>query len=137
MKSALKLFGIIAFFAVNAGNVHGQALTIPGLQSRATTVKNNATIQEFNGSFTTTGQIAEYTFTPPVSGRYRFEISNLVSANINMAIKNSTGSVVASGNYINNGNGLTINGIKGGETYTIQIVQNQGLSQYRLSIKKE
>jgi len=136
MKSIFKLFGIIAFLAVIGGNAHGQALTIQGLISKATTVKDNATIQEFNGSFTAAGQQAEYTFTPPVSGRYRFEISNLTSANIRMAIKNSTGSVVNSTNYINNGDGLTINGIKGGETYTVQIGQNQGLSQYRLSINR-
>jgi hypothetical protein len=133
MKPILKLFGIIAFIAVS-GNAYGQLLTIPGLRSQSGTVTNNAIIQEFNGRFTETGQKADYKFTPPVSGRYRFEMLGLVSANVSMEIRNSTSSVVKSGYGIGNGNGLTIDDIKGGETYTIQIGQNSGLSLYRLSI---
>jgi hypothetical protein len=134
MKSIIKLFGIIAFITVSGGYAQGQAKTIPGLPSRPITVTNNARIQEFNGSFTAADQKVEYTFTPPVDGQYRFEISNLASARINMVIKNSTGSVVGSVGGIGNGSGLTINGIKGGETYTIQIGQYDGLGLYRLSI---
>jgi len=135
MKSIFKLFGIIAFLAVSGGNAQGEALTIPRLINEEYNVTNKATIQKFDGSFTATGQQAEHKFTAPLSGRYHFEISNLERAYIRMVIKNSIGSVIGDSVYgISNGEGITRDDIRGGETYTVQIVQSSGLGLYMLSI---
>ena len=117
--------------------IDGETLTVSAIQSSETTVTNNATILEFNGNITTTGQQDTHKFTAPRNGRYRFEISNLASGYVNLYINNSGGSSVGSSSYVSNGDGVTINNIKGGETYTIQVRQNSGFSQYRLSIRRE
>jgi len=108
--------------------------TIDNLVTNPTTIQNSATLLQFDGNLTITGQQDQYTFVPSVDGRYRFEITNLATGNVDLIITNSVGTSVGSSTYVSNGSGVTINNINGGETYTIQVRQRSGLSQYRLTI---
>lgn len=83
-----------------------------------------------------TAQINQYQFIPPRNGRYRFEITNLISgAKVNMTILNQAGGNVRSTTYgIINNQGLTIDNMVAGETYTIQIIQYHSYSSYKLKI---
>ena len=71
-----------------------------------------------------------YLFTPPITGRYRFEISNLTKGSdheVNLLVYNSGGGEEASTSYgIMNGDGLTIASMQAGQTYEIQIRQYSG-----------
>lgn len=79
-----------------------------------------------------------YFFTPTVTGRYRFEISNLTKGSSNevkLYVLNSRGGKEGSTDYgIRNGGGLTIGDMQAGETYQIQVCQYSGYDMYSLNI---
>lgn len=83
-----------------------------------------------------TAQLNQYKFIPPINGRYRFEISDITSGvYINMIILNQAGGRVDGTSYgISKYDGLTIDDMIAGETYTIQIVQYNSYSSYELEI---
>ena len=79
-----------------------------------------------------------YFFTPTVTGRYRFEISNLTkgsSNEVNLYVWNSRGGEEGSTSYgVMNGEGLTIKDMQAGETYQIQVCQYSGYDIYNLNL---
>lgn len=99
------------------------------------TVKiNNET--EISDSIQYTSQLNQYQFIPPINGRYRFEISDIISGvEINMNILNQAGTSVDYTSFgISKHEGLTIDNMVAGEIYTIQIIQYNSYSSYKLSI---
>lgn len=80
-----------------------------------------------------------YQFIPPIEGRYRFEMSGLISGNqVNMFVYNQAGEQVEGTSYgIENGGGLTVLGMVAGETYQVVIKQYSGYSPYKLKIGKQ
>lgn len=91
---------------------------------------------EIEDSIQYTSQLNQYSFIPPINGRYRFEISDITSGvNINMIILNQAGGRVDGTSYgISKYDGLTIDDMIAGETYTIQIIQYNSYSPYKLEI---
>lgn len=91
---------------------------------------------EIEDSIQYTSQLNQYNFIPPINGRYRFEISDITSGvDINMIILNQAGGRVDGTSYgISKYDGLTIDDMIAGETYTIQIVQYNSYSPYKLEI---
>lgn len=79
-----------------------------------------------------------YLFTPPITGRYRFEISDLTKGSdheVNLLVYNSGGGEEASTSYgIMNGDGLTIASMQAGQTYEVQVRQYSGYDSYNLNI---
>lgn len=79
-----------------------------------------------------------YLFTPPITGRYRFEISDLANGTnnkVNLLVYNSRGGEEANTSYgIANGEGLTIKRMEAGQTYEIQVRQYSGYDSYNLNI---
>ena len=79
-----------------------------------------------------------YYFTPTVTGRYRFEISNLTKGSnnkVNLYVWNSRGGEEGSTSYgITNGEGLTIKDMQAGETYQVQVRQYSGYDMYNLNV---
>lgn len=73
-----------------------------------------------------------------MTGRYRFEISNLTKGSdnkVNLLIWNERGGEEGSTSYgIKNGEGLTINDMQANETYEIQVRQYSGYDLYNLNI---
>lgn len=79
-----------------------------------------------------------YLFTPPLTGRYRFEISDLTKGSnhkVNLLVFNSGDGEEASTEYgIANGEGLTVKGMQAGETYQVQVRQYSGYDSYHLNV---
>jgi len=79
-----------------------------------------------------------YLFTPPLTGRYRFEISDLTKGSnhkVNLLVFNSGGGEEASTEYgIANGEGLTVKGMQAGQTYQVQVRQYSGYDSYHLNV---
>lgn len=98
----------------------------------------DAQINVYSGSLTMEEQVDTYSFTPSVTGRYRFEISGLTEGTdhkVKLIIKNSGDGIVDSTRYgIENGDGLTVKGMQAGETFQVQVKQYTGLDSYILSI---
>lgn len=91
-----------------------------------------------NDSVEYTDQRNVYTFTVPVEGRYRFEVSGMCGgADVELYMFNNLEETVASNTYCTNGEGITVMNLNAGETYQIQIRQDNGLSPYVLSIGKQ
>lgn len=85
-----------------------------------------------------TDQRNVYVFTAYVEGRYRFELSGMLSGTIvELYLFNSLGETVDSDTYCTNGEGITAKSLKAGEVYELQIRQDSGLSGYTLSIGKQ
>lgn len=91
---------------------------------------------EIEDSIQYTSQLNQYQFIPPINGRYRFEISDITSGvKINMVILNQAGGRVDGTSYgISKNDGLTIDNMVAGETYTLQIIQYNSISPYKLEI---
>jgi hypothetical protein len=76
-----------------------------------------------------------YLFTAPRDGRYHFELSGMLSGTgAGLYVLNRLGETVGSKGYCENGSGVTLKGLKAGETYQVQVIQNQNCSGYTLSI---
>ncbi len=106
----------------------------------ASSVTENADahIEKYPGSLTTEDQVDPYSFTPSITGRYRFEIADLTNGTnnkVNLVIENSGGGIVDSTKYgLGNGEGLTVKGMEAGEAVQVQVKQYTGLDSYTLCI---
>ncbi len=91
-----------------------------------------------NDSIEYTDQRNVYSFTVPVDGRYRFEQSGMTGGtDVELYMFNYLEETVASDTYCTNGDGITVKDLKAGETYEVQIRQDNGFSSYTLSIGKQ
>lgn len=91
-----------------------------------------------NDSIEYTDQRNVYSFTVPVDGRYRFELSGMTDGtDVELYMFNYLEETVASDTYCTNGDGITVKDLKAGETYEVQIRQDNGFSSYTLSIGKQ
>ena len=76
-----------------------------------------------------------YSFTPCNDGVYRFELSGMPDGtSVELYILNAFQEVVQSEPYCLNGEGVTVEHMKAGETYEIQVRQHIGFSGYQISI---
>lgn len=106
-----------------------------GYQKNTTDITNYSIVKD---SVEYTDQCNIYTFTVPVDGRYRFELSEMSGgADVELYLYNHLEELVASDNYCMNGAGITVKDLKAGETYHVQIRQDNGFSSYTLSIGKQ
>lgn len=91
-----------------------------------------------NDSIEYTDQRNVYSFTVPVDGRYRFELSGMTGGtDVELYMFNYLEETVASDTYCTNGDGITVKDLKAGETYEVQIRQDNGFSSYTLFIGKQ
>lgn len=91
-----------------------------------------------NDSIEYTDQRNVYSFTVPVDGRYSFELSGMTGGtDVELYMFNYLEETVASDTYCTNGDGITVKDLKAGETYEVQIRQDNGFSSYTLSIGKQ
>lgn len=91
-----------------------------------------------NDSVEYTDQRNVYTFTVPIDGRYRFEVSGMSGGtDVELYMFNHLDETVASDTYCTNGEGITVKDLKAGEIYQLQIRQDSGFSYYTLSIGKQ
>lgn len=85
-----------------------------------------------------TDQRNVYSFTVPMDGRYRFELSGMKNGTaVELYIFNALGETVASDTYCTNGEGVTVKGAITGEVYDVQIRQDTGLSTYNFTIGQQ
>ena len=113
------------------------SISVDPITQKETTIEK-AIIETIAGTISSEGQTDTYTFVPPVTGRYRFEISELTKGTgnkVNIRIKNSGDGDEGSTNYgVGNGDGVTIKDMQANEQYTIEIRQYSGLDNYNLNI---
>lgn len=103
-----------------------------GFQKATTDISN---ITELTDSVEYTDQRNVYSFVVPIDGRYRFELSNMMSGTATeLYVFNSLGETVASDTYCTNGEGVTVKDMKAGEIYDVQIRQDTGFSSYVFTI---
>lgn len=93
-------------------------------------------LSSYEGNITTDEQIDTYQFVPALEGRYRFEITDMLSGvKINIIVFNQAGEMIDyTSSGIENNDGLTIDNMVAGETYTIQIKQYSSYSSYKILI---
>lgn len=85
-----------------------------------------------------TDQRNVYSFTVPMDGRYRFELSGMKNGTaVELYVFNALGETVASDTYCTNGDGVTVKGAKAGEIYDVQVRQYTGLSSYNFTIGQQ
>lgn len=118
-------------------NSYGSYKLLVGYQKEM--VADVAAFTVVQDSIQYTDQRNIYQFIPPIEGRYRFEMSGLISGNkVNMIVYNQAGEWVEGTSYgIENGGGLTILGMVAGENYQVVIEQCSGYSPYKLNIGKQ
>ena len=79
-----------------------------------------------------------YNFVVPVDGRYRFELSGLGSGtDTDMLIFNDPGDKISEKLGCGNGEGLTLDNVRKGDIYEIQVRQKNGFSGYSLNIGQQ
>lgn len=101
-----------------------------GHQKERLDISNNTLV---NDSLEFTDQKNRYEIAPEISGRYRFEFSELMNnSKASIYIFNRLGEQISSA-YGGNGNGITID-LEEGETYKISVVQEYGFSPYTLIV---
>lgn len=76
-----------------------------------------------------------YTFTPQFSGRYQLELCEMEEKEIlSVSVCDETGETIFQDDEMRDGEGIVMDGVRAGVTYTICITQRQGLGSYRMNI---
>jgi len=93
-------------------------------------------ITDFEDSIEHKGQRNIYTYTPSVDGTYRFGVSGLEGGVlVGLYVFDSLGETVAHMYHLNqDGEGVTVNNVKAGETYEVQVRHYNGFGTYTLNI---
>ena len=82
-----------------------------------------------------TDQYNTYTFTPQINGTYRFQISKMIaSAEVDLLVRDNFGEALEWTSFGETNPGLTIDGMKAGVEYQIEIEQYINYSDYELYI---
>ena len=84
-------------------------------------------------------QLNAYTFIPAADGTYRFQFSEMMdNCELRIRVYNRLNEQIASASYCANGEGVTVENMINGETYTIQIEHDyNALSAYTMTIGKQ
>lgn len=123
-----------SYSVVNVASIESKLFTVNSLIKNESSV-GNAEILSFAGNITNDDQEDIYTFTAPYDGRYRVDLTNLMSdTNVELYIYDDLGERIASDSYCQNGEGLTVKDLKAGRAYTIKVKQDNGYSNYLLSV---
>lgn len=97
-------------------------------------VKSITNVPFIEGNISYNDQVDIYKFTPPVSGLYRFDISELMNySEIYIVVYNRLGEIIES-EFLKNEEGITVNNMNMGEEYQICIRQSSKYSYYLLKI---
>jgi len=109
----------------------GYTLSV-GLQKPVIDITGYTTVTD---SVEYTDQRNVYSFTAPIDGRYRFELSGMQNGtDVELYMFNHLDETIASDTYCVNDEGITVKDLKGGETYQIQVRQDSGFSSYTMYI---
>ena len=97
-----------------------------------------SSLTQLTDSIEYTDQRNVYTFTVPIDGRYRFELSGMMSGTAaELCVFNSLGEMVAANTYCMNGDGVTVKGLLAEDTYQVQVRYASGFSSYNLTIGQQ
>ena len=126
--------GDVAVMVYNALNVQSSTtLSVPSIIQASTSIADAQFIKH-TGSLTYTGQVNQYTFTPTVSGRYRFDLGGMkAGATASLTILDHLGEKLWDGKNLHNG-GATLEYLTKDSTYTIQVGQYTDTCNYTLTI---
>lgn len=95
------------------------------------------TIDSFSGSVSDDGQKNDHSFTPTVSGTYRFEFTDIADGvDFRLWICNSNGDSIKSDYDMDSGDGITIS-LDAGSTYIIRVGQYRSYGSYTLIIGEQ
>lgn len=109
----------------------GYKLSI-GIQKPTLDITGYSTVSD---SIEYTDQRNVYTFTAPLDGRYRFELSGIQNGtDFELYVYNYLEETLEYDSYCLNEEGVTVKDLKAGETYQIQVRQDDGFSSYTMYI---
>lgn len=83
-------------------------------------------------------QINVYTFTPAVTGTYRFHLSDMLNnAQMSMQVYNHLNECISYNNYVENGDGVNVT-LTAGQTYTLYVNNSDSyITPYTMSVGKQ
>lgn len=82
-------------------------------------------------------QLNYYTFSAPIDGIYRFDMSDMINGfHVKLYVYDALGYSVEGYSSIQNNQGVTVN-LKAGETYTIHATQRDDFGSYTLTIRRQ
>ena len=88
-----------------------------------------------NDNVAFTDQVNVYTFVPEIEGAYRFDIREMMSGvSVDMTVVDRLGQVVAEAWYVENDEGLTVDGLVAGDTYRLLVEQVNDFGSYTLEV---
>ena len=113
-----------------SSNIGNYTLAV-GYQKATTDITGYTTI---NDSMEFSGQQNNYSFTPSVSGVYRFHIAQINSGiKVSMFVYDEAGYIVDDKYSIGQDNGVTVT-LKAGKTYSVRIQQSSNIGNYTLGV---
>lgn len=106
------------------------------VESKLQNINNNIYgLESISGRISYTDQEDEYKFIPQISGIYRFDISELMNETyITISIKDRFGDSLGHIWIGSNNEGITLFDAEAGQEYTLVIRQQNGFSDYKISI---
>lgn len=111
--------------------------TVESIKDNAHDV-GNASIITYSGNINSEEDKDNYSYTVPITGRYRFEISGITnSKRVSIRLYNQLGECVDEDDYCSNGEGLTVYDMNKGEQYVLVISYCDAKTPYVLSIGEQ
>jgi|GEM_PF-637299 len=123
-----------SYSVVDVDSIESRSFTVKSLSKNKLPIAN-ANILSFTGNIANDEQEDIYTFTASYDGRYRVDIKNLMNdTNVKLYVYDDLGESIASDSYCKDGEGITVKDLKAGKVYTIKVKQDNGYSNYTLSV---
>lgn len=112
--------------------------SIQGMQEKDSkyTAKNVEFIT-YSGSINSSDQTDTYSLDVPVTGYYRFDVSDMISGfSVKLQIYDSAGAKIGGGSGYSNGSGITCELVQG-NTYTVKVISYSNTGSYTLTIGQQ
>lgn len=91
----------------------------------------------YNGSINSSDQTDTYSLDVPVTGYYRFYVSDMVSGfSVKIQVLDSAGAIIKGVSGISNGNGITCELVQG-NSYTVKVIAYSNTGSYMLTIGQQ
>lgn len=123
---------------ISSGSLQQLLDSIQGMQEKESkSIAKSVEFITYSGTINGKDQTDTYSLDAPITGYYRFDVSDMVSGfSVKLQVYNSAGDKIEGGSGISNGNGITCELVQG-NSYIVKVISYSNTGSYTLTIGQQ